>query len=61
MLTAAILLGVRAAGVPWFESFVLAFGTVSTGGFGLYSDSLARWSANSPLIVLLAAAMFWQG
>lgn len=61
VLTAAILLGVRAAGVPWFESFVLAFGTVSTGGFGLYSDSLARWSANSPLIVLLAAAMFLAG
>lgn len=61
VLTAAILLGVRAAGVPWFESFVLAFGTVSTGGFGLYRDSLARWSANSPLIVLLAAAMFLAG
>ncbi|MDI9458611.1 MAG: TrkH family potassium uptake protein [Bacillota bacterium] len=61
VLTAIILFAVRASGVSWFESFILAFGTVGTGGFGLYNDSLTRHSVNSPLILVLAAAMFLAG
>lgn len=61
VLTLLILLAVRGTGVSWFESFTLAFGTVGTGGFGIHSDSLMGYSSNSPLIIILAAAMFLSG
>ncbi|HBG09265.1 MAG TPA: potassium transporter KefA, partial [Firmicutes bacterium] len=61
LLTLIILAAVRAAGVSWFESFILAFGTVGTGGFGIHSDSLAGWSGNNQLIFTLAGAMLLAG
>jgi|SRR5690554_5331394 trk system potassium uptake protein TrkH len=51
----------RWSGLPWFESFLWAFGTVSTGGLGLYSDSMVRYGANGFLITVTAIGMVLSG
>ncbi len=60
-LTVLFVLVFAAAGLSWFESFVFTFGTVGTGGFSIYNDSLARFSGNTVLIVALAAGMLISG
>lgn len=49
------------AGLNLFESFVFAFGSVGTGGFSIYNDSLARFSNNSVLIVVMSLSMIVSG
>lgn len=51
----------RGAGLPWFESVVVAFGTVGTGGFSIYNDSLMRYNSNGFLISLITAGMILSG
>lgn len=60
-LTALMVVAVRATGVPWLESFILAFGAVGTGGFTPFNDSIMGWSSNRPLMVVLAASMLLAG
>lgn len=48
-------------GLSWFESLVFSFGTVGTGGFSIYNDSLARYSTNSVLISSIAVGMIISG
>ncbi|HPT84159.1 MAG TPA: TrkH family potassium uptake protein [Limnochordia bacterium] len=60
-LTALMVIAVRAAGVSWLDSFILAFGAVGTGGFAPFSDSLMGLSPNRVLMVVLAASMFLSG
>ena len=48
-------------GLSWFESLVISFGTVGTGGFSIYNDSLARYSTNSVLISSIAVGMIISG
>lgn len=39
------------AGMPVFDSFIIAMGTAGTGGFAVYNDSIAHY--NSPLLTYL--------
>lgn len=39
------------AGLPVFDSFIIAMGTAGTGGFAVYNDSIAHY--NSPLLTYL--------
>ena len=60
-LTVGQITLLRWSGLPWFESFLWAFGTVSTGGLGLYSDSMVRYGANGFLIIVTAVGMILSG
>ncbi len=55
------LLAFRIAGLPWFDSIVVAFGTVGTGGLSIYNDSLVRYSPNSFLINAMTIGMIMSG
>jgi trk system potassium uptake protein TrkH len=61
VLTALIVLAVRTAGVSWFDSLLLAFGSVGTGGFAPFSDSVMGLGANTPLVLVLASSMLLAG
>jgi trk system potassium uptake protein TrkH len=39
------ILGLRAAGMGWFDAVNHSFAAVSTGGFGTYPDSLGHWDS----------------
>ncbi|HEO2971131.1 TPA: TrkH family potassium uptake protein [Streptococcus agalactiae] len=41
------------AGMPFFDSIIIAMGTAGTGGFAVYNDSIAHY--NSPLITNLVS------
>lgn len=60
-ITLIMILVFHFAGISWFESAVFTFGTVGTGGFSIYNDSLARYSSNSLLINSLAVGMILSG
>lgn len=49
------------AGLNVFESFVFAFGSVGTGGFSIYNDSLARFIHNNVLIIVMSLSMIVAG
>ncbi|HKM43518.1 MAG TPA: potassium transporter TrkG, partial [Limnochordia bacterium] len=49
------------AGLSWFESLVVAFGTVGTGGLSMYNDGLVRHSGNSLLGYAIALGMVMSG
>lgn len=51
----------RAAGLPWFESVLVAFGTWGTGGIGIHNDSLIRYSTNGLLINFITLGMVLSG
>jgi trk system potassium uptake protein TrkH len=40
-------------GMDWFEASTHTFGTVGTGGFGIYNDSTARFSAFSQWVITI--------
>ncbi len=44
LLTALEIVILLFSGMPWFDSFVLSFGTAGTGGFGILNDSLASYT-----------------
>ncbi|MCK9525554.1 MAG: TrkH family potassium uptake protein [Limnochordia bacterium] len=60
-LTVVQVLVVRSTGLSWFESFVWAFGAVSTGGLSIYNDGLVRYSFNGVLIYAIAVGMILSG
>lgn len=46
------------AGMPLFDSFVHAFGTAGTGGFGVRSDSIASYNAACQWIIAVFMILF---
>ncbi|NMB00815.1 MAG: TrkH family potassium uptake protein [Firmicutes bacterium] len=55
------ILVMHVAGLSWFDSFLLSFSTVGTGGFAPYNDSLARYSSNNLLFYSIAVGMILSG
>lgn len=50
MLISSVLL-YHFAGMPWFDAFSYGFTTFSTGGFGIYSDSLMHYHSHAINII----------
>lgn len=50
-LTEVVLL--KFSGISWFDSFICAFGSVSTGGFSNYNDSIAHFDSWYIQIVII--------
>ena len=48
-------------GLSLYDSLLFAFATVSTGGFAPYNTSLARFSANSYVIIIMSVWMILSG
>lgn len=44
VITATEIILLKFGGMGWFDSVVHSFGTAGTGGFGVYSDSVGRYS-----------------
>lgn len=45
-LTAAETIALRLTGMNWFESLCHTFGTLATGGFSIYDESIAHYSVD---------------
>lgn len=58
-LTIFFIVALRLSGMTLWESVNLTFTNISTGGFSIYSDSIARFSHQQQY--LLAASMFFGG
>lgn len=56
--TAAEIVALLIAGMPVFDSFVHAFGTAGTGGFGVHSDSIAGYNAACQWIIAAFMVLF---
>lgn len=56
--TAAEIVALLIAGMPVFDSFVHAFGTAGTGGFGIRSDSIASYNAACQWIITFFMVAF---
>ncbi|MDR2045112.1 MAG: TrkH family potassium uptake protein [Clostridium sp.] len=52
-ITVAQVISLCFCGVSFFDSLLLTFGTVGTGGFGIRNDSLASYSAAAQNVVTL--------
>lgn len=59
ILTLVFIVVLRLAGMNWWESVNLTFTNISTGGFSVYGDSIARFTPLQQY--LLAASMFLGG
>ncbi|NLN97042.1 MAG: TrkH family potassium uptake protein [Eubacteriaceae bacterium] len=60
VMTTVLVLFLRLGGMPWFDSFLIAFGTAGTGGFGVQNGSILPY--NSPYIeYVLGIAMLLFG
>lgn len=57
-LTVIMIFVLLIARVPLFESVTLSFATAGTGGFGIYADSIARYSSVVKIIIAVFALMF---
>lgn len=58
-MTAFLVILLRAGGVPWFDSFLLAFGAAGTGGFNFYPNSIAHYGSNYVELVLAVAMLIF--
>ncbi len=56
--TAVEIVALLIAGMPVFDSFVHAFGTAGTGGFGVRSDSIASYGAACQWIITVFMVLF---
>ncbi len=56
--TAVEIIALIIAGMPVFDSFVHAFGTAGTGGFGVRSDSIASYNAACQWIIAVFMVIF---
>ncbi len=56
--TVAEIVALLIAGMPVFDSFVHAFGTAGTGGFGVRSDSIAGYNAACQWIIAVFMVLF---
>ena len=57
-LTVTMILVLLITRVPLFESVTLAFATAGTGGFGIYADSIARYSNLVKIVIGVFALLF---
>lgn len=57
-LTLAEIVFLLAGGVSLFESFIYAFGTAGTGGFGIYADSIAAYSPYIQWVITVFMLLF---
>lgn len=60
-LTAVQVLVYRFAGLDLLDSFIVAFGSVGTGGLSPYNDGFVRHSGNVLLLVSVGVAMIISG
>ena len=51
VITAAEILLLKLSGLSLFDSFLYSFGSVGTGGFGVYADSVASMTAAQQWII----------
>ncbi len=56
--TAVQIIALVIAGMPLYDSFVHAFGTAGTGGFGVRSDSIAGYNAACQWIIAIFMILF---
>ena len=56
--TAVEIVALRIAGMPTYDSFVHAFGTAGTGGFGVRADSIASYNAACQWIIAVFMILF---
>lgn len=45
-------------GMPWFDSFCIAYGTAGTGGFGVLSSSMGEYSAAAQNVTTIFMLLF---
>lgn len=56
-ITCMEILALLCTGMPLYESIVLSFSTVGTGGFGVLNDSLASYSHASQTVIIVFMIM----
>ena len=57
-ITIASIISLYLAGMPFFDSVCISFGSAGTGGFGVRSDSCASYSALCQVIITISIIMF---
>ena len=50
-LTVACVIALLISGMDWFESLTMSFGTMGTGGYGIYNSSAGGFSAAQQIIL----------
>ncbi|SNU08284.1 trk system potassium uptake protein TrkH [Lachnospiraceae bacterium] len=58
VMTVVLILALVIAGMPFFDSVCLSFGTAGTGGFGVHGDSIAGYSHACQTIITIGMVMF---
>ena len=57
-ITIVSIVSLYLAGMPFFDSVCISFGSAGTGGFGVRSDSCASYSALCQVIITISIIMF---
>ena len=57
-MTIILIIALCIAGMPFFDSVCLSFGTAGTGGFGIHGDSVAGYSTACQNIITVGMIMF---
>ena len=58
VMTALLVIALKISGMSLFDSFIHAFGTAGTGGFGIYADSVASFTAAQQWILAVGMLLF---
>ena len=58
VMTLVLILALVIAGMPFFDSVCLSFGTAGTGGFGIHGDSIAGYSYVCQNIITVGMLLF---
>ena len=58
VMTALLVIALKISGMSLFDSFIHAFGTAGTGGFGIYADSAASFTAAQQWILAVGMLLF---
>ncbi len=58
VITAVMVIALLLSGMNLFDSLIHAFGTAGTGGFGIYSDSVASFPATQQWIIAVGMLLF---
>ena len=57
-ITVVSIISLYLAGMPFFDSVCISFGSAGTGGFGVRSDSCASYSALCQVIITISIILF---
>ena len=57
-MTVTLMIALALAGMPFFDSICLSFGTAGTGGFGIRGDSIAGYSSLCQSIITVGMVLF---